>query len=237
MNLRSIPRTSSLNPVQVFYSVGHLKNPRLLLYPRKPKRSSRRLLKKVDYIKKRRRFSKIAYPHTSYTKQPINLAINTPIRLRNDSNAFNLKNSPLFIHYKFKVNNAILYPLKHELKKSLFSFLKPNQIRRGLMLRRQKISYYRFFKRFTLKFNLGKQNASSYIKLLNINDKLKRLNSSIAPSSAHNTLLFNGYTDRIGSIDYDKPFNIATSPYENWRTYEKEVFIDRVRFKPGYQRI
>jgi hypothetical protein len=58
-----------------------------------------------------------------------------------------MSNSPLYISYKFSMKEEKINSLKSNIKKLIFSFLKPNQVRKSFMMRRKKISYFRFFYR------------------------------------------------------------------------------------------
>ena len=187
--------------------------------------SPRKFSKKNKYFSKYQLLSKYSY------YLGVNKNYNKPsIRLKNYSYGFILKNSPLYLSYKFSLSLGKLLPLKILIKKTIFSFLKPNQIRKSLMLRRQKITYFRFFNRFNKKDMSTKFLLSNYKRLYTT----KRLKISFSDSINLNNLSYHHYI---------KPFyssltnNLFLQKFPDYEAFKGEVHIPRVRFKPGYQRL
>lgn len=180
------------------------------------KRNNKRLNKSLPIIKHLRR------PSQPQTKPSI--------KLKNVSYSFTLKNVPLFISYRFKNMTNRFRPFKANVKKLIFSFLKPNQIRRSLMLRRQKITYFRFFNRF------NKKDLSTRFLITNY----PRASQSFLFSNTR-TLLFND--PRLRYYSYNKlsvaslTDNLFLQKFPNYESFKGEVHVPRVRFKPGYQRL
>lgn len=152
------------------------------------------------------------------------------IKLKNASYSFTLKNSPLYISYRFTSSLDKFVPFKSTLKKLIFSFLKANQIKRSLMLRRQKITYFRFFNRFNKKDMSNKFLISNYA----------RVYRSSTFTTTGSTF---GRSARLKYHSYVKPFfsslnrNTFLQKFPTTTGFNHEVFLPRVRFKPGYQRL
>ena len=195
------------------------------------KNSLKKYLRNKPFSKKNR-YSNLGYIiDTSLNKlRSTRISSKPTIKLKNNYNGLIFRNSPLYINYKFSMSAEKLINFKTLVKKTIFSFLKPNQIRRSLMLRRQKITYFRFFNRF------NKKDMSS--KFLLSNYSLMYKNKTVI-------IPYGGYTSLPKSIfySYNKPFyssftnNLFLQKFPNYEEFKGEVRVPRVRFKPGYQRL
>jgi hypothetical protein len=145
--------------------------------------------------------------------------------------SFRLQNVGVFI-----LNNTRLFKLqyrfKFRFKKLYFSFLFPNQLKKSLMDKKKRIIISRFFLRRRLKtfnslkfsFKTFKKKFKSFYNLKFFNtQEVGNPNSSIHfyKNSAYDILYRNDYLSK--GIDFSSKI--------------QEVFIRRIRFKPGYQRI
>jgi hypothetical protein len=199
-----------------------------------PFKVGRNILRKKTSIKRARRnplkFSKKSLVLTKRSSRKLVAQSISTIRLRNMSYSFTLKNSPLYISYKFNIDRKKFLPFKALVKKLIFSFLKANQIKRSLMLRRQKITYFRFFNRF------NKRDMSTKFLLTNY-PRVYRADKFTVSSSDLN------YNSRLKYHSYVKPFfsSLTSSPFlqrfPSYEAFKGEVHVPRVRFKPGYQRL
>lgn len=121
-------------------------------------------------------------------------------------------------------------------KKTIFSFLKPNEIRQSLMDRKKQFYFYKtlfnqkihHFKNTSFKPHKLKQ---LYLKTLNQNLKIQSLNLNNYFST----------TKQINNISQSLNLTTSNDIFEfkgvNQLFQRSEVRIPRVRFKPGYQRI
>ena len=145
--------------------------------------------------------------------------------------SFRLQNIGVFI-----LNNSRLFKLqyrfKFRFKKLYFSFLFPNQLKKSLMDKKKRIIISRFFLRRRLKtfnslkfsFKTFKKKFKSFYNLKFFNTQESgNPNSSLHfyKNSAYDILYRNDYLSK--GIDFSAKI--------------QEVFIRRIRFKPGYQRI
>jgi len=192
------------------------------------KRMSRQLHKKT--YRKPLKFANRAFiPSKTSFHRPSDKLV-SKIKIKNASYSFTLKNSPLYISYRFRLNLDKFVPFKSTLKKLIFSFLKANQIKRSLMLRRQKITYFRFFNRFNKKDMSNKFLTSNYNRVYK-SGTFTTTGSTFDKSS------------RLKYHSYVKPFfsslnrNTFLQKFPTNAGFNREVFLPRVRFKPGYQRL
>ena len=131
----------------------------------------------------------------------------------------------------FKKNTT----LRFMFKKKIYSFLFPNEVRKSIMNRRKAFKSYRFvyktssFKKKKPYYSLAffKNNHKDFFRLESL---FKSLSSTNLPSNYK--LLSNHMTRE--EILYEDDF-ANKGHIENLRS--KEIFIRRIRFKPGYQRI
>lgn len=146
------------------------------------------------------------------------------------ANKFILANTGLFFLSKKLFNqtqdNGIFYE-KFLFKKSFFSFLAPNQLKKSVLTRKKRIVSARFFK--PVNANLKSYNATLYTNnhILNYMRNYFTLRS-IQPS------LHSSYCLPLNTIIFEQSF-FHNGPDESFKS--GEVFIKRIRFKPGYQRI
>ena len=121
-------------------------------------------------------------------------------------------------------------------KKKIYSFLFPNEVRRSIMNRRKAFKSYRFIQKITANFRKKKPYYSLvfFKNTHKIFFRLEALSKSLCPK----TNLFE-YKPMANSMTreevlYEDGF-YNKGHIENLRS--KEIFIKRIRFKPGYQRI
>lgn len=162
--------------------------------------------------------------------------INKPKLLTKTNHTFILK-SPIIFFSKTLLNNQNKTQIpKFIFKKTIFSFVKPNEIRQSLMDRKKQFFFYKtlfnhkihYFKNTSFKPHKLKQ---LYLKTQNQNLKIQSLN-------------FNTYlksTKQINNVSNSLNLTTSKDIFEfkgvNQLFQRSEVRIPRVRFKPGYQRI
>lgn len=142
---------------------------------------------------------------------------------------FIIQNTGLVLMSKINLTGNLLNnnKFKFKFKKKYFSFLAPNQLKKSILLIKSRIVISRFFYQNKKKFNIFKFNRFSHKNfLLKFTDFFKK-NSLIGVTTpyfkpAHNNILDSTVFKQKG---LDESFKI------------KEVFIPRIRFKPGYQRL
>jgi hypothetical protein len=134
----------------------------------------------------------------------------TSLKLSNTISKFTLCYISLFIKFRIITLNFKFNSKKFLLKKSLFSFLKPNESKRNIMNRRKKINFSRLYN--VIKSSM--LHSSLNTKVSNITFKKKSKASVFHPVNM-STLNKNDYFNKTSS----------------------ELFLPRVKFKPGYQRI
>jgi hypothetical protein len=164
-----------------------------------------------------------AYTNISYAK-PLKLFTKSKISFRlQNVGVFTLNNLCLF-NLKFK--------FKYRFKKAFFSFLFPNQLKKSLMDKKKRIIISRFFLRRRLKTLASvKFSFKTFKKKFKNFYSLKFLNTQ-GMSNSSNPLHF--YRNTTLNILYKEDF---LSKGIDSSSKIQEVFIRRVRFKPGYQRI
>ena len=161
---------------------------------------------------------------TSFTKSEIFLKTK-------HKKPFILRNIGLFITSKLNINNtrSSLNKFKFKFKKKYYSFLAPNQLKKSVLLIKARIIISRFFFKNKRKFNLSKYNKfSSKSFLLTFTSFFKKYNFNkkytIPKYNLHSNdnIIYKKLYNHVGLEESDK---------------YGEVFIPRIRFKPGYQRI
>jgi hypothetical protein len=130
------------------------------------------------------------------------------LRINNTTGKTLLSYTSLFLRFRLCMLNLSFKSEKFLMKKMLFSFLKPNESKRSIMNRRKKIHVSRFYKR------IKNSTSASYKPTRNF------ANNSILSNSA-----FSARTSTLNSVFHTK----------KKRVYE--LFLPRVKFKPGYQRL
>jgi len=130
----------------------------------------------------------------------------------------------------------ILQKPKFNLKKTIFSFLKPNEIRQSLMDRKKHFYSYKIIFKQKSFFNKNFSFKPAKLKQL-YNNILKRnhqnhLSKNILNNVGLNYKLF--ATQRTTIVSNTDIFNMKGV---NQLYQRSEVRIPRIRFKPGYQRI
>jgi len=148
---------------------------------------------------------------------------------------FIMGSAGLFILNKLNLNNNLLSSkkFKYKYKKEYYSFLYPNQLKKNVMFRKKKIVISRFFTknvfsksdnfRFSLKqFSL--KYKSFFVNNLSTNNyAINKYGIGGLGYSSHKSNIL--YRDDFYNMGNDESFSVD------------EVFISRVRFKPGYQRM
>lgn len=145
--------------------------------------------------------------------------------------SFILQNIGVFI-----LNNSRLFKLqyrfKFRFKKMYFSFLFPNQLKKSLMDKKKRIIISRFFLRRKLKtFSSLKFSFKTFKKKFKNFYNLKFFNTQGANTS-HSAI--HSYKNSAYDIVYRGDY---LSKGIDFSAKIQEVFIRRIRFKPGYQRI
>ena len=147
---------------------------------------------------------------------------------------FIFQNIGLFIYNQnnFTVNN--LLPYKSAIKKKMFSFLYPNQIKKNILMKKRRILISRFFIKFRKINRFSLFQFKSYFKnnhLINFYNNLFNPLTSGKHDGGNKNILYTNtredilYKDNFDSRGVDLSFRV------------KEVHVSRVKFKPGYQRL
>ena len=134
----------------------------------------------------------------------------TQLRINNLINSYLINYTSLFLNFRvFMLNNSFKSE-KYLMKKMIFSFLKPNEAKKLIMLRRKKIYTSRFYKK------LYRSSLAS-----NAINKNRSLNNKLMSKSSSYSMYFNKYNKKLSFGSKDS----------------FELYLPRVKFKPGYQRI
>jgi len=139
---------------------------------------------------------------------PTFLLNKTSIKIVNSIANFSINYLSLFLSFKLTITNLTFTTEKFLIRKTLFSFLKRNEVKKSIMERRRKIKAFRFYK---------KVDSAS-------NNKLFHKVGSYHPFylSKVNSLRSNPFLPKITDIKSND---------------SKELFLPRIKFKPGYQRL
>jgi hypothetical protein len=138
-------------------------------------------------------------------------------------------------------------PLKFKIKKKLFSFLAPNEVKNSLLRFKKAITLYNIVYKLNYIFSKGLNLSYQLNNLSNINRRLLR-NSSITKllfktDAGHATTNKLTTTSRGVNTSYfstSKTLDIVESLGRNNLDNSfkiNEVRIPRIRFRPGYQRL
>ena len=114
----------------------------------------------------------------------------------------------IFLKYRLLILNLNFKSEKFLMKKLLFSFLKPNEAKKSIMNRRKKIQVSRLYRKI-------KQSQVASNTLMLSKSKLTLITNKMYNSSTNSH--FKTYTTRTKN--------------------SYELFLPRVKFKPGYQRL
>ena len=181
------------------------------------------------------RYAKPFFNTNQYKLDSSSLVYKSVILNSRTSKSFSFRNIGVFLwsqkkHF-FKKNTI----LRFMFKKKIYSFLFPNEVRKSIMNRRKAFKSYRFvyktsnFKKKKPYYSLAffKNNYKDFFRLESSFKSLSStgLLSSYQPLSNHMTREEILYEDDFANKGH----------IENLRS--KEIFIRRIRFKPGYQRI
>jgi hypothetical protein len=141
-------------------------------------------------------------------------------------------------------NQVKPFTYKHLLKKKIFSFLYPNEVRNALMARKKKIVFYQLV--YKIKHRSKKKSHHSFASfnkfflnhyrtsmqnVANVSSMTHELFSKL--STRNSSTLVNYVTSR-DEVLYDKNFIYRGIDLSFKRS---EVKIPRIRFRPGYQRM
>jgi hypothetical protein len=183
---------------------------------------------------------------SSFTKhQTINFKLrvkSATVRSRTKQ-AYIFQNLGMFLNSLSLRNQKNPFTYKYVLKKKIFSFLYPNEVRNALMNRKKKITSYKLLFNFKKKLKLRPRfNLASFNKLLLQHYKISlqshlRTNTSlwnVHDITSKNTLFYKNYLVSQDEIIYPNKFQYRGTDFSFKTT---EVKIPRVRFKPGYQRM
>ena len=134
----------------------------------------------------------------------------TQLRLNNLINSHFISYTSLFLNFRvFMLNNSFKSE-KFLMKKMIFSFLKPNEAKKLIMLRRKKIYISRFYKK------LYRSSLAS-----SVTNRSRPLDNKFMIKSSSHSVYANKYTKKLSFSSKDS----------------FELYLPRVKFKPGYQRI
>lgn len=137
-----------------------------------------------------------------------------------------------------KTNNTLkFFAYKSRFKKILYSFIQPNQYKKSIFMSKKKIIISRFvykkklrsIRQFNFSFKLFKKKIKFFFLSKKYN--MSNLNNYFNGSRPHDMYTYSRtqqniiYKNELYSKGLDNSDKL------------KEVFIPRVRFKPGYQRI
>jgi hypothetical protein len=135
--------------------------------------------------------------------------------------------------------------VKFKIKKKLFSFVFPNEIKNNFLRLKKLITFYSVI--YKLNFNYNKNlNISSQINnVLKVNQKFfqnsEAVNYFYNLNQMGNSKTFNTYGTKINYINSTHNFLLkeqVTQQYTNDKNlFLKEVRINRIKFRPGYQRL
>jgi len=141
---------------------------------------------------------------------------------------FILRNMGVFLLSKYNYFTGIANTklLKSQFKKKYFSFLYPNQVKKSILFRKKKIVISRFFRKLRARLSLSSSPFFTTKYLLfhlrdHFNTRLTSKNVNGYQNFHRNILT----TNRL----YYKGNDLSAR--------SEEVFIPRIRFKPGYQRL
>ena len=150
---------------------------------------------------------------------------------------FILRNIGVFILSKALWKNNFPVKLKSQLKKKLFSFIYPGQVKRNILNKRKKQVLARLLSKSTQLVNsLDKFSYRLFHQIFKVKQSNKGLNSSANLHTLGSTHSHLSYNANLPHVQYDLPFQVKGENTEDLFIHQ-EVKIPRVRFKPGYQRI
>ena len=137
----------------------------------------------------------------------------------------------IFIISRFNLskNNPSLESFRFRFKKKFFSFLAPDQLKKSILLKKKKLIIIRFFRNIktTINFKLN--------SMFKLRDVFKNFNKffydPLYKNFKNNLTFYQHLEDDIIDPNYLRFTN------QNIALKNREVWIRRIRFKPGYQRI
>ena len=158
--------------------------------------------------------------------------LHSPLLRSGNYQSFILKNVGLFLTYQNNLLGQNKNLPKSQVKKKLFSFLYPEQEKRNLFLRKKKSTLSSLVRNVSRSAHV--RNFFSFKSILQLylqKSKVHHLNSGdFFPSSKSN---FSHSSIDILDRDHHKTKGTDSRYYHTVR----DVKLDRVRFKPGYQRL
>ena len=151
-----------------------------------------------------------------------------------------LTTNSLFAGYKLFIQHFRKLPLKFLLKKRLFSFLFPNQVKKSIMNRKRRVVVHRYISAFRRRLksrphfshDFFRRNLKNFSRSLKIQQNFASRDVFGDKNSCH--AYEPSYALSRGEI-VDQGSLLNRGPDYTFK--RKEVRIPRVRFKPGYQRI
>tara|TARA_B110000503_G_scaffold141031_1_gene233410 strand:+ start:2512 stop:3075 length:564 start_codon:yes stop_codon:yes gene_type:complete len=146
-----------------------------------------------------------------------------------------------------KLNNKNINPIKFKIKKKLFSFLFPNEIKNNFLKFKKSITLYSAVYKLNFVFN---KNVNSYYQLSNLSNLYNKLLRNVTASKVNslhlpstNNFLYKKQHKNLRNTTYFNTSktlntfeNIGQNKLEN-SLKANEIRIPRVRFRPGYQRL
>ena len=132
----------------------------------------------------------------------------TNIRTSNSTNSMIINYLSLFLNFRLIITNLNFNTEKFLIRKILYSFLKRNEVKKSIMERRRKIKAFRFYKKVYSSFN----------------------NKPLYKKSYSNPFYLSKITSRNSNLFSPKKTSTRL-------TNSRELFLPRIKFKPGYQRL
>ena len=122
--------------------------------------------------------------------------------------SFRLDYLSLFLKFRLLSTNLSFNSEKFLIRKTLFSFLKSNEVKKSIMRRRRKIKTFRLYKRLSTSDSYNYKHSLTHTTRLGV---LRKYSNKYNPSLP--------ISSKINNKD------------------SFELFLPRVKFKPGYQRL
>lgn len=224
--LKQYSISTILNPLKVQHSYSNLSMYTQKTYKIKP--TLKPIVQKVT--------SNVLNSYISNFSTKTNLITQLKIKTSRLS-TFIFRNIGVFILSKALWKNNFPVKLKSQLKKKLFSFIYPGQVKRNILNKRKKQVLTRLLSKSTQLVNsLDKFSYRLFHQIFKVKQNNKGLNTIknlYTSGSEHSHLSYNA---NLPYVQYNLPFQVKGENTEDLFIHQ-EVKIPRVRFKPGYQRI
>lgn len=184
-------------------------------------------------------FFKKTYLVAPYKFAKNNFVINKSIKLKSRTKkSLVFRNIGMFIWAQKKSFFKKFDRMKFMFKKKIYSFLFPNEVKKAIMDRRKSFKSYRFiyntsnFKNKKAYYSLVyfKNNYKNFFKVDSLNKAYKNFNTWSSYSNYKFLLKSITREEVLYEDDFQNRGHLTI--FQN-----KELFLKRIRFKPGYQRI